>query len=85
MDVDVNDATNLVEAGVNWFDAFYRFTRPHTIYGSALGVISVSLLAVQSPTDFTSTFFVGLLQVSMLLLINHTLSIFIRVILKFQY
>lgn len=62
MDVDVNDATNLVEAGVNWFDAFYRFTRPHTIYGSALGVISVSLLAVQSPTDFTSTFFVGLLQ-----------------------
>ena len=70
MDVDVNDgssvardAENLVEAGVSWVDAFYRFTRPHTIYGSALGVISVSLLAIQSPADFTSTFFVGLLQV----------------------
>jgi len=63
MDVDINDATNLVEVDVNWFDAFCRFTRPHTIYGSALGVISVSLLAVQSPADFTSTFFVGLLQV----------------------
>ncbi|KAG0582492.1 hypothetical protein KC19_3G064200 [Ceratodon purpureus] len=69
MDVDVNDgssvardAENLVEAGVSWVDAFYRFTRPHTIYGSALGVISVSLLAIQSPADFTSTFFVGLLQ-----------------------
>lgn len=63
MDVDVNDAKDLVQTGVNWFDAFYRFTRPHTIYGSALGVVSVSLLALQSPADFTSTFFVGLLQV----------------------
>jgi len=69
MDVDVDggssvgtDANNLVEAGVSWFDAFYRFSRPHTIIGSALGVISVSMLAIQSPADFSSTFFVGLLQ-----------------------
>lgn len=41
MDVDVDggssvgtDANNLVEAGVSWFDAFYRFSRPHTIIGS---------------------------------------------------
>lgn len=66
--MDVNDgsvardAKNLMDAGASWFDAFYRFTRPHTIYGSALGVISVSLLAVQSSADFTGTFFVGLLQ-----------------------
>jgi len=66
LDVDVDsfdeDAGNLVQAGVSWFDAFYRFSRPHTIIGSTLSVISVSLLAIQSPADVTGTFFVGLLQ-----------------------
>jgi homogentisate phytyltransferase/homogentisate geranylgeranyltransferase len=64
VDVDSfdEDAGNLVQAGVSWFDAFYRFSRPHTIIGSTLSVISVSLLAIQSPADVTGTFFVGLLQ-----------------------
>lgn len=66
MDVDLNsldeDAGKLVEAGVGWFDAFYRFSRPHTIIGSALSVISVSLLSIQSPADISLTFLVGLLQ-----------------------
>ncbi|CAK9204282.1 unnamed protein product [Sphagnum troendelagicum] len=55
----------IVEAGVgwfDWFDPFSRFCRPHTIIGSALGVTSVSLMAVQSPADISMTFFVGLLQ-----------------------
>lgn len=43
VDVDVDmddgpsvdeDAENLVQAGAGWFDAFYRFSRPHTIIGS---------------------------------------------------
>lgn len=71
LDVDVDmdggssigeDTESLVQAGAGWFDAFYRFSRPHTIIGSALGVISVSMLAIQSPADISSTFFVGLLQ-----------------------
>jgi len=41
LDVDVDsfdeDAGNLVQAGVGWFDAFYRFSRPHTIIGSVSG------------------------------------------------
>uniref|UniRef100_A0A7I4EEB3 Homogentisate phytyltransferase n=1 Tax=Physcomitrium patens TaxID=3218 RepID=A0A7I4EEB3_PHYPA len=56
------NAGNLIEAVVGWFDALYRFSRPHTIYGSALGVISVSMLAIQSPADISSIFLIGLLQ-----------------------
>ncbi|XP_029130497.1 homogentisate phytyltransferase 1, chloroplastic [Cajanus cajan] len=43
-------------------DAFYRFTRPHTIIGTALSIISVSLLAVQKLSDISPTFFIGLIQ-----------------------
>lgn len=43
LDVDVDsfdeDAGNLVQAGVGWFDAFYRFSRPHTIIGSVSGFL----------------------------------------------
>jgi len=28
------EAAEFVETGVNWFSAFWRFTRPHTIIGS---------------------------------------------------
>lgn len=28
------EAVEFVETGVNWFSAFWRFTRPHTIIGS---------------------------------------------------
>ncbi|KAH6828615.1 homogentisate phytyltransferase 1 [Perilla frutescens var. hirtella] len=44
------------------FDAFYRFSRPHTIIGTALSIVSVSLLAVEKLSDFSPLFFAGLLE-----------------------
>lgn len=44
------------------FDAFYRFSRPHTVIGTALSIISVSLLAVEKLSDFSPLFFAGLLE-----------------------
>ncbi|KAF5195599.1 Homogentisate phytyltransferase 1 protein [Thalictrum thalictroides] len=43
-------------------DAFYRFTRPHTIIGTFIGIISVSLLPVQTMADLSPTFFMGILK-----------------------
>ncbi|EFJ11866.1 hypothetical protein SELMODRAFT_34027, partial [Selaginella moellendorffii] len=46
-----------------WLSAFYRFTRPHTVIGTAIGIVSISLLAAESVADFLSSrFAVGLLQ-----------------------
>ncbi|KAL8091160.1 hypothetical protein AgCh_040314 [Apium graveolens] len=44
-------------------DAFYRFTRPHTIIGSIVGITSVSLLPLVSFDDLSPGFFIGLLKV----------------------
>lgn len=44
------------------FNAFYRFSRPHTVIGTVIGIVSVSLLAVQSVLDLSPMFFVGLLK-----------------------
>ncbi|KAK6944213.1 UbiA prenyltransferase family [Dillenia turbinata] len=46
----------------NSLNAFYRFSRPHTVIGTALSIISVSLLAVEKLSDFSPSFFVGLLE-----------------------
>uniref|UniRef100_A0A2P2L3L4 Homogentisate phytyltransferase n=1 Tax=Rhizophora mucronata TaxID=61149 RepID=A0A2P2L3L4_RHIMU len=43
--------------------AFYKFSRPHTVIGTALSIISVSLLAVKKLSDFSPLFFTGLLEV----------------------
>lgn len=43
-------------------DVFYRFSRPHTVIGTALGIMSVSLLAVERLSDFSPLFFTGLLE-----------------------
>lgn len=43
-------------------NVLYKFSRPHTIIGTALGIISVSLLAVESLSDISPLFFVGLLE-----------------------
>ncbi|XP_044472162.1 homogentisate geranylgeranyltransferase, chloroplastic-like [Mangifera indica] len=43
-------------------DAFYRFSRPHTVIGTIIGIISVSLLPVVNVGDLTPTFFMGLLK-----------------------
>ncbi|KAH7421414.1 hypothetical protein KP509_13G056000 [Ceratopteris richardii] len=45
-----------------WIDVFYRFTRPHTVIGTAIGIISISLLAVQTLEDFSMRFAIGLAQ-----------------------
>lgn len=46
----------------NALDAFYRFSRPHTVIGTALSIISVSLLAVEKLSDISPLFFTGLLE-----------------------
>ncbi|PPS07772.1 hypothetical protein GOBAR_AA12876 [Gossypium barbadense] len=43
----------------NALDAFYRFSRPHTVIGTALSIISVSLLAVEKLSDISPLFFTG--------------------------
>ncbi|KAG9150743.1 hypothetical protein Leryth_002905 [Lithospermum erythrorhizon] len=43
-------------------DAFHRFSRPHTVIGTALSIISVSLLAVEKLSDFNPLFFTGLME-----------------------
>ncbi|KAF6142324.1 hypothetical protein GIB67_023349 [Kingdonia uniflora] len=43
-------------------DVFYRFSRPHTVIGTALSIISVSLLAVERLSDISPLFFTGLLK-----------------------
>eukprot|EP00249_Psilotum_nudum_P008765 c21497_g1_i1 orf=714-2057(-) len=56
------DADTVLETLTGWLDAFCRFSRPHTIIGTVVGIISVSLLAIQSLSDFSSAFSVGLIQ-----------------------
>ncbi|XP_076909702.1 homogentisate phytyltransferase 1, chloroplastic-like [Bidens hawaiensis] len=43
-------------------DTFYRFSRPHTVIGTALSIVSVSLLAVQKLSDFSPLFLIGVLE-----------------------
>ncbi|KAI5675309.1 hypothetical protein M9H77_06259 [Catharanthus roseus] len=43
-------------------DAFYRFSRPHTIIGTALSIMSVSLLAVEKLSDISPLFFTGMFE-----------------------
>ncbi|KAI3956418.1 hypothetical protein MKX01_016831 [Papaver californicum] len=44
------------------FDIFYRFSRPHTVIGTTLSIISVSLLAVERLSDVSPLFLTGLLE-----------------------
>ncbi|KAK8545132.1 hypothetical protein V6N13_066436 [Hibiscus sabdariffa] len=46
----------------NALDAFYRFSRPHTVIGTALSIISVSLLAVEKLSDISSPFYTGVFE-----------------------
>ncbi|KAJ8477624.1 hypothetical protein OPV22_021351 [Ensete ventricosum] len=43
-------------------DAFCRFSRPHTVIGTVIGIVSVSLLPVESITDISLIYFDGLLK-----------------------
>ncbi|KAK4349193.1 hypothetical protein RND71_031948 [Anisodus tanguticus] len=43
-------------------NAFYKFSRPHTIFGTIIGISSVSILPIRSLADISPTFFLGLLK-----------------------
>ncbi|XP_042507527.1 homogentisate phytyltransferase 1, chloroplastic-like [Macadamia integrifolia] len=43
-------------------NAFYLFSRPHTIIGTVVGITSVSLLPVETIADLSLTFWMGLLK-----------------------
>ncbi|XP_070038722.1 homogentisate geranylgeranyltransferase-like isoform X3 [Nicotiana tomentosiformis] len=45
-------------------NALYQFFRPHTIFGTIIGISSVSILPIKSLADISPTFFVGLLKVN---------------------
>ncbi|TXG62236.1 hypothetical protein EZV62_013599 [Acer yangbiense] len=45
-------------------NAFYRFSRPHTVIGTIIGITSVSLLPVETLADLSPTFFMGLFKVN---------------------
>ncbi|KAH9760433.1 homogentisate geranylgeranyltransferase [Citrus sinensis] len=59
---DDNNLTSFRDALQKNLIALYRFSRPHTVIGTILGIISVSLLPVQTIADLTPTFFMGLLK-----------------------
>lgn len=44
------------------WDAFHRFCRPHTVIGTVIGILSVSLLPLEQIGDLSPAFFVGLLK-----------------------
>ncbi|XP_071717220.1 homogentisate phytyltransferase 1, chloroplastic-like [Rutidosis leptorrhynchoides] len=56
------DASSPPNSLPNALDAFYRFSRPHTVIGTALSIVSVSLLAVQKLSDFSPLFFIGVFE-----------------------
>ncbi|XP_062178728.1 probable homogentisate phytyltransferase 1, chloroplastic isoform X2 [Phragmites australis] len=59
---EAHDSANIWRAISSSIDAFYRFSRPHTIIGTALSIVSVSLLAVQGLSDISPLFLTGLLE-----------------------
>ncbi|XP_020536614.1 probable homogentisate phytyltransferase 1, chloroplastic [Jatropha curcas] len=44
------------------FNPLYQFSRPHTVIGTIIGITSVSLLPVETITELSPTFFMGLLK-----------------------
>ncbi|XP_016901965.1 homogentisate phytyltransferase 1, chloroplastic isoform X3 [Cucumis melo] len=53
---------NYGDALRSFLDAFYRFSRPHTVIGTALSIVSVSLLAVEKLSDLSPLFLTGVLE-----------------------
>lgn len=43
-------------------NTIYKYSRVYTLQGTAVSIISVSLLAIQSLSDFTPSFYLGALQ-----------------------
>ncbi|XP_062113072.1 homogentisate phytyltransferase 1, chloroplastic-like [Humulus lupulus] len=66
-----SEPKNVLNSVKDSLDAFYRFSQPHTVIGTALSIVSVSLLAVEKLTDFSPLFFAGMLEaVAAALLMN---------------
>ncbi|CAM0943124.1 unnamed protein product [Alopecurus aequalis] len=59
---EANDSANIWNRISSSLDAFYMFSRPHTVIGTALSIVSVSLLAVESLPDISPSFLTGLLE-----------------------
>ncbi|GAV89667.1 UbiA domain-containing protein, partial [Cephalotus follicularis] len=59
---EAHNSKSTCESGKNALDAFYRFSRPHTVIGTALSIVSVSLLAVEKLSDISPLFFTGVLE-----------------------
>ncbi|WCJ42223.1 Homogentisate phytyltransferase 1 chloroplastic [Euphorbia peplus] len=61
-EAEVYDTKSTSQHLHNALDAFYRFSRPHTVIGTALSIVSVSLLAVQNLSDLSPLFMTGVLE-----------------------
>ncbi|NP_001291355.1 probable homogentisate phytyltransferase 1, chloroplastic [Elaeis guineensis] len=56
------DSTSAWKSILSSLNAFYRFSRPHTIIGTAISIVSVSLLAIEGLSDISPLFVTGLLE-----------------------
>ncbi|KAG6598874.1 Homogentisate phytyltransferase 1, chloroplastic, partial [Cucurbita argyrosperma subsp. sororia] len=59
---EVLHSKNYGDSVKSFLDAFYRFSRPHTVIGTALSIVSVSLLAVEKLSDLSPLFLTGVLE-----------------------
>ncbi|KAF3329590.1 homogentisate geranylgeranyltransferase [Carex littledalei] len=57
-----NGSAGFLITTIKYLKAFYEFCRPHTIFGTVIGVTSVSLLPVKTVADISPLFFIGLLK-----------------------
>lgn len=56
------DSASAWKSILSSFNAFYRFSRPHTVIGTAISIVSVSLLAIEGLSDISPLFVTGLLE-----------------------
>ncbi|KAL5853151.1 hypothetical protein ACOSQ3_008269 [Xanthoceras sorbifolium] len=61
-DDDNNNLKSFQDFLYKKLNAFYRFSRPHTVYGTIIGITSISLLPVETIADLSPTFFMGLFK-----------------------
>ncbi|KAG5225221.1 homogentisate phytyltransferase [Salix suchowensis] len=53
---------NVKDTVIQLLHSFYQFSRPHTVIGTLIGITLVSLLPVETISDLSPTFFMGLLK-----------------------
>ncbi|KAG5076016.1 hypothetical protein JHK84_057247 [Glycine max] len=56
---------NVVDSAKKILDVFYHFCYPYSMIAIILCAISSSLLAVEKPSDISSSFLIGVLQVTL--------------------